>query len=299
MTTQTGFRLASLALTVAAITVGPACVEIVGSPRYTEREEKRFPVSGQPDVSLSTFNGSIEVRPSERSEVTVTIERRAWSKEAAAQIEVRAEQTGNRVVVDVRMPKGVHMLGFNQSASANLIVSLPAASDVQARSGDGSIDIERVTGTVDLRSGDGSINGRDLGSSVKVHTGDGSIKLTGVKGSLDVDTGDGSITAEGAFTSVRARSGDGSVTINAAPGSSASDEWTITTGDGSVVLAVPEGFGGELDAHTGDGAIEVHDVTLSNVTGRISRNTVRGRLGNGGSAVRVRTGDGTITLRKS
>ena len=120
-----------------------------------------------------------------------------------------------------------------------------------------------------------------------------------MKGALDADTGDGAIVAEGTFTSVRARSGDGSVTIRADAGSSASAEWTITTGDGPVVLEVPDGFGGELDAHTGDGAIEVHDVTLSNVTGRISRNTVRGRLGSGGGPVRVRTGDGTITLRRS
>jgi hypothetical protein len=42
----------------------------------------------------------------------------------------------------------------------------------------------------------------------------------------------------------------------------------------------------------------VRDVTISNVTGNIGRNTVRGRLGDGGKAVRVRTGDGSITLRR-
>ena len=297
MLTRSNF--ARIAAVLSAIVVGPACIDTFGAARYVEREEKRFTVSGKADVSLSTFDGSIEIRSTDRPEVAVTIEKQAATREAMARIEVRAEQSGNRIVVDVRMPPGAHLFGFNQSASAKLIVSLPTASDVQAHSGDGSIDIERVTGTLDLRSGDGNINGRELGSAVKVHTGDGSIKLAGVKGALDADTGDGSIVAEGTFTSVRARSGDGSVTIRADAGSSASAEWTITTGDGSVVLEVPDGFGGELDAHTGDGAIEVHDVTLSNVTGRISRNTVRGRLGTGGGAVRVRTGDGTITLRRS
>jgi hypothetical protein len=296
---RTWLRSAIIAATTAAAAGGAACVEIAGAPRVVDRVDKQFTVSGKPDVSLSTFDGSIEIRPTDRAEVTVTIEKRAWSREAADQMEIRAEQNGNRVVVDVRMPNHVHFFGFNRSASANLIVSLPAASDVQAHSGDGSIDIERVTGTLDLRSGDGDINGRDLGSAVKVHTGDGSIKLTHVSGSLDADTGDGSITADGTFRSVRARSGDGSVTIRAASGSSASDEWTITTGDGSVVLAVPDGFGGELDAHSGDGANEVRDVTLSNVTGRISRNSVRGRLGSGGAAVRLRTGDGRITVRRN
>jgi len=293
------FRVGGGVAVLAAVVCGPACVDIISAARFIDREEKRFTVSGKPDVSLSTFDGSIEIRPSDRQEVIVTIEKRASSKEEAARIDIHTEQTGNHIVVDVRIPKGVHMFGFNQSASAKLIVSLPAASDVQAHSGDGSIDIERVTGTLDLRSGDGSINGRDLAGGLKVHTGDGSIKLIGVNGALDADTGDGRIDVAGTFSSVRAHSGDGSVTIHADAGSSASDEWTITTGDGSVVLEVPDGFGGELDAHTGDGAIEVHDITLSNVTGRISRDTVRGRLGNGGGTVRVRTGDGTITLRRS
>jgi len=299
MLKRTTFRIAGRAAVLAAIVAGPACIDIVGAPRYMEREEKRFTVGAKPEVSLSTFDGSIEIRPSDRQEVVVTIEKRAASKDAAARIEVTAEQTGNRVVVDVRLPKGSHFFGFNESAGARLIVSLPATSDVQAHSGDGSIDIERITGKLDLRSGDGSIKGRDLGGAVKVHTGDGSIALTGVNGALDADTGDGSITAAGAFTTVRAHTGDGTVTIHAAAGSSASDEWSITTGDGSVVLEVPDGFGGELDAHTGDGSIDVHDVSLSNVTGRISRSTVRGRIGNGGAPVRVRTGDGTITLRRS
>ena len=288
------------AVVLAALVASPACVvDMVGAPRYTEREEKRFTVSGKPDVSLSTFDGAIEIRPSDRSEVAVTIEKQAYDKDAASRIEVRAEQSGDRIVVDVRLPKGHRMFGFHESASAKLIVSLPAASNVEAHSGDGSIDIERITGTLDLRSGDGSINGRTLGGAVKAHTGDGSIKLADVSGALDADTGDGTITAAGRFTSVRAHTGDGHVTITAVSGSSASEEWNITTGDGSVVLEVPDGFGAELDAHTGDGAIEVRDVSLSNVTGRISRTTVRGRLGNGGSTVRVRTGDGSITLRRS
>jgi DUF4097 and DUF4098 domain-containing protein YvlB len=297
---STPIRLQFAGAAVAAVMVaGPACVQITGLAQFVDREEKRFTVSGKPSVSLSTFDGAIDIRASDRSEVVVTIERRASSKEEADRMEIRAEQTGNNIVVDVRMPKTAHAFGFHQSASARLIVTVPASSDVDAHSGDGSIDIERVNGTLDLRSGDGAIDGRSLGGSVKVHTGDGSIKLTGVNGSVDADTGDGSIDAEGKFSSVRARSGDGSVKIHAAVGSSASDEWTISTGDGSVLLEVPEGFGGELDAHTGDGGIEVRDVTLSNVTGRISKDTVRGRLGNGGAAVKLRTGDGTITLRRS
>jgi len=295
--------LATGALAVAL--AGPACVDMVGADlgKYVERDEKHFSVAGKPDVTLSTFDGSIEIRAWEKPDVQVVVEKRGRDKDDVAAIEVNAVQTGDHVEVTVTEPKnrgaggfGIH---FNNFRSAKLIVSLPASSDVAARSGDGSIDIERVTGRMQLRSGDGSIQGRRLGGDVRAHTGDGAIKLDGVNGALDVDTGDGSITVAGKLRSVRARSGDGSVTIRAEPGSAPSGDWDIVTGDGSVTLEVPDGFGAELDAHTGDGSIHMQDITVSNVSGTIGKHTVRGRLGSGGPALRVRTGDGSITLRHS
>ena len=83
------------------------------------------------------------------------------------------------------------------------------------------------------------------------------------------------------------------------PGSVASGDWDISTSDGSVTLALPDAFNAELDAHTGDGSVHMQDLQVSNVTGEITRHSVRGRLGAGGSTVRVRTGDGSITLKKS
>ena len=289
---------------LAVLLAGPGCVEMVGADlgKYVERDEKHFSVAGKPDVTLKTFDGSIEIRPWDKPDVQVVVEKRGRDKDDVAEIEVNATQTGDHVEVTVTEPQhrgGGFSIHFNNFRSAKLIVSLPASSDVTARSGDGSIDIERVTGRVQLRSGDGSINGRLLGGDVNAHTGDGAIKLDGVNGALDVDTGDGRITVAGRLTSVRARSGDGSVTIRAEPGSAPSGDWDIVTGDGSVTLEVPDGFGAELDAHTGDGGIQMQDVTLSNVSGTIGKHTVRGRLGSGGPALRVRTGDGSITVRHS
>jgi len=274
----------ALPAALTALLAAPGCVDIVGADlnRYVERDEKHFAVSGKPDVVLTTFDGSIEVRPWDKADVQVVIEKRGRDHDDVAAIEVKAEQQGDRIEISVKEPRRDHD-GFNlhfHNRSARLIVSVPAASNIAAKSGDGSIDIERVAGRVQLRSGDGSIRGRMLGGDVEANTGDGSIKL------------------DGKLTGLRVHTGDGSVTIHADPGSSPDTDWDIVTGDGSVTLAVPDGFDAELDAHTGDGGIHMRDVTLSNVTGKISRNTVRGRLGDGGHAVRVRTGDGSITLRR-
>jgi DUF4097 and DUF4098 domain-containing protein YvlB len=277
------FKGLALPAMLAALLAAPGCVDIVGADlnKYVERDEKHFAVSGKPDVALTTFDGSIEVRPWDKDDVQVVIEKRGRDHDDVAAIEVKAEQHGNHIEISVTEPRRDHMgLHFNHR-SAKLIVSVPASSDIAAKSGDGSIDIERVAGHVQLRSGDGSIRGRMLGGDVEANTGDGSIKL------------------DGKLTGLRVHTGDGSVTIRVDAGSSPGNDWDIVTGDGSVTLEVPEGFGAELDAHTGDGGIRMHDLTLSNVTGSIRRNTMRGRLGDGGHALRVRTGDGSITLKRS
>jgi hypothetical protein len=286
---------AVVACTLAAL----GCVDVVGDgwPRYVEREEKRFSVSGRPDLSVSTFDGSVEIRAWDRSEVLVVIEKRAGHKEDAAAIEVHAEQNGDRVVVDVKAPR-LTSLGHG-SRSANLIVSIPALSDVRASSGDGSLTISRITGTLDLRSGDGSIHGSELAGDLRLHTGDGSINLDDVTGGVDMDTGDGSISVAGRLTNVRARTGDGRIAIRAEPGSTTDRDWEINTGDGSITIDLPDTFGGELDAHTGDGGIQLRNLTLSGVSGEFDRHNMRGRLGSGGKTLRVRTGDGSITIRKS
>jgi hypothetical protein len=285
---------------LAALPASPGCIDIVGADynKFVEREEKRFTTGASPDLVLSTFDGAVEIRAWDKNEVEVIIEKRAVSKEAAELIQVSADQQGNKVTVDVKTQKnsGFH---FNNSRSAKLIVSAPAASNINAGSGDGSIDIERISGRLELRTGDGSISGRRLSGDVRAHTGDGSIKLDGVTGALDVDTGDGGVEIRGKMTRLRAKTGDGSVTIHAYAGSAAEGDWDIVTGDGSVTVELPDSFNAELDAHTGDGGIRLNDITVSNVSGKIAKNDVRGRLGSGGAQVRIRTGDGSITLRRA
>src|SRR2546428_11193255 len=121
---------------LATLLVAPGCIDIIGADlaKHVEREEKNFSVAGKPDVALSTFDGSIEIRPWDKPDVQVVVEKRGRNKEAVAEIEVNATQTGNHVEVKVTEPKdrgnGGFNIHFNTFRSAKLIVSLPASSDV-------------------------------------------------------------------------------------------------------------------------------------------------------------------------
>jgi hypothetical protein len=288
----------TLALAFAA---GTGCVVSVDSQGQILRDEKRFQVSGTPDVRVTTFDGAIEIQAWDRPDVLVEIEKRGPTQESVERLEVRSEQDGNRIEVEVKRPRTETLTGFalHRSASAKLIVSVPARADVRARSGDGSIRVDRVTGRLELRTGDGSIRASDVGGELMLNSGDGSITVNGAEGRLDLETGDGGVNVTGKFSAVKLHTGDGSIVYRAQAGTAMSDDWEISTGDGGVALYLPQEFSAELDAHTGDGTIR-NELTVTPAAERENnRRTVRARIGAGGRQLRIRTGDGSIRLRPS
>jgi DUF4097 and DUF4098 domain-containing protein YvlB len=288
---------------LALATLGSGCVVSVDSQGQIVRDEKRFKVAGTgiPDIHLTTFDGAIEIQAWDKPDVAIDVEKRGATREVVDSLEITSSQEGNRIELEVKRPRTESFsgFGFHQSASARLIVSVPRDVNVTARSGDGTITIERVNGRLELRTGDGSIRASDVGGELILDTGDGSVTVDGARGRLDVDTGDGGVNVTGRLTSVKLHTGDGSIVYRAEPGSEMSENWDITTGDGGVTLYLPTGFGADLDAHTGDGSIRNDlDVIGEPETDKDeSRRTLRGRLGAGGKQIRVRTGDGTIRLR--
>lgn len=280
---------------------GAGCTVTFDSQSQIVRDEKRFTVAGTPDVRLTTFDGSIEIQSWDKPDVLVEIEKRGATRASVDALKVTAEQRGNTIDVDVKGParESFTGIGFHRSASARLIVSLPRRSDVQARSGDGTIRIDRVNGRIELRTGDGGIRATDVAGELTLNTSDGTITVAGAEGRLVLDTGDGGVNVTGKLTSVRLHTGDGSIVYRAEPGSTMAEPWEISTGDGSVSLFLPREFGADLDVHTGDGTIRNELQVTSDAGGEVSHRTVRGKLNAGGKLLRVRTGDGSIRLRES
>lgn len=290
-------RPVTTSLLLPALLAG-ACTVTVDSQAQVSREERRFVLSGVPALRLSTFDGSIEVQSWDQPDVLVTIEKRGHTKAAIDAIDVKASQEGSAIVVEVvrREDSAFRHLGLPGSASARLVVSVPRRSDVRARTGDGAIRISHVSGQLDCHTGDGSIRAEDLSGNLSLASGDGSIAIDGAEGRLAIETGDGSINVSGTLGAVRLHTGDGSIVYRAERGSAMAEDWEITTGDGTVSLALPPEFNAELDVHTGDGAIR-NELAVSPSSGNSERGTIRGTLGAGGRRLKVRTGDGSIRLR--
>lgn len=290
--------------TVALAASLPLCLAgcvVVDTQGHIAREEKRFTVSGAPELRLTTFDGAIDIRSGESKTVIVEIEKRGATPQAIEQLKVETKQDGNQIEVSVkRASKDVEVFGFQgKSSTAKLIVTMPREGNVTARSGDGSIRIEHVSGRVELRTGDGSIRATGIGGQITLATGDGSVTLDNAEGDIDVDTGDGSVSVAGKLGIVKVHTGDGSITFRAEPGTTMKENWSLTTGDGGVSVYLPSDFAAQLDAHTGDGTIRNELDIKTDGAGEISRRTVKGQLGSGGKTIRIRTGDGSVRLKTS
>jgi hypothetical protein len=272
-------RQAITAVTMALI--GAGCVINIDGDAVLVRDEKRYSVGPDATLTLETFDGSVKVQSWDRAEVLVEIEKRGPDREAAAAIEVTATQDGNRIEVRAHEPKGSREfvgIGNVQSASVSFNVSVPRSLTLTAHTGDGSINLENLGGAITLRSGDGSIRGTSLSGDITARTEDGSVFL------------------EGALAAVRAETGDGSVVVEAEEGSAMKSDWDISTGDGSIVFRVPDGFNADIDAASGDGGVRSELNGLHHERAENGRESLKGRLGSGGHRVMIRSGDGSIRV---
>jgi DUF4097 and DUF4098 domain-containing protein YvlB len=294
----------SLAALVAAAGFSAACEVNLNSEGIVSRETRTFKVSGTPDVQLETFDGAIEVHSWDREEVEVEIERRAMEQSLVDEMKISAEQQGDKIVVKVTRPgrrefDGIQV-GVHFSPTARLRVALPRQSQLAVVSGDGSIVVEDVNGTITLNTSDGSVRGSRLAGEIVVRSGDGSIRMDRIEGKLDLETDDGSITLDAKPTALRARTADGSIRIEIGADSVMGADWDLQTADGSVTLTLPTGFNAEVDAETRDGSVRASHPDVHDESREGNRDERRRRLkatfGTGGRILKVRTGDGTIRI---
>ena len=115
-----------------------------------------------------------------------------------------------------------------------------------------------------------------------------------IDGRLKARTGDGHVQATGRFDSLDLSTSDGRVDATASAGSRMLAAWSLETGDGAVTLRVPHDIAAFLDARTHDGRINV-EIPIT-TQGRLSGHALVGDLNGGGAPLRIRTGDGAITL---
>lgn len=233
-----------------------------------------YPVTGKPQVVVDANDGDVEVSEGVGQQVEARVITRGLK--INDDLQVTGNQSGNRV--ELRLYK-VHRNCFgicNQSIRVELRV--PRESDLDINTRDGNVKVESVHG------------------DLKLETKDGDVRVRDAEGLLHANTGDGNVNVDGRFDTVSLRTGDGNIDADLSPGSTPQFGWMLRSGDGNLRLRLPESFGADIDAQSGDGRVSVEfPITVSGSTGE---NSVRGKISGGGIAIELRTGDGDIRVEK-
>lgn len=293
--------------------------------RPAGRFERALSVSGPVQLRITTGAGSIKVRNGNSGSVRIQGQIRADSQGTAALVRDIEQnppirQSGNTITIGNDVRRWEHV-GISYE------VTVPAQTQVEARTGSGSIDVYGVAGPLDAATGSGSLNAENIGARAQlktgsgavnasrvqgdVHaaTGSGSIELTEIAGLADAETGSGTISVSGATGRVRAHTGSGrvrvakaSADVDAQTGSGGIDvdgkpksaHWQLRTSSGSVSVSLPPGTGFELDAHTGSGRITTaHQLTKTEIS---DKHELRGTVGRPDNHILIRTSNGGIRI---
>ena len=292
----------ALCLTATAALAAPACTIDVQGEAAVIREQKRIAVTGTPNLTVRSFDGTLEIRSWDRDEIVIDIERRAGTAADARDIVVAVTESDGDILVEARPPRrdGFFEHIGQSSPRVRMVLAVPRRLNLEVRTADGAIMARDLTGRIELSTGDGSVRLQGIQGHMTIRTGDGAITASELEGSVTVSTGDGGVLLSGRLEELSARTGDGAIDINVLPGSTMRDDWNVSTGDGGVKILLPPDFNADIEATTGDGGISSSGVAVVRSTPRDRerrRRELRGRIGDGGELLTIRTGDGPVDVR--
>ena len=284
----------SLPLMTGAV-LAAGSILLAGPAARADEYAKTYPVTGHARVRVQTDDGAVRVSTGDIKQVEIRVVYSGYTLDKNLRVTTAQNGDSVEVVAKTMGNWGFHW-GMNHT-NLKVEVHMPKDADLEVTSGDGSVEADSISGNLNVKTGDGHITVQRAKGDILLHTGDGSIEGRQLDGKVDASSGDGHINIEGRFDSLNIRTGDGSVTARAQGGSKVQSEWNIRTGDGSVDLELPGEMQANLDASTHDGHISL-GIPVT-VEGTFSSSRVSGKMNGGGQAIVVRTGDGSIHLSKS
>lgn len=258
--------------------------------------QKTYPVSNKPSLTFSTGDTSAEVHScGDCREVRIRVE---WNDRHPSDYNLTESQSGNTVNFQLheRPGLGFHIL-FGIHRSPHVTFETPVSVDLEARTGDGSLKVYGVQGSLQLHTSDGSMDVSDVSGALRITASDGSIQVHNARGTLESHSSDGSVHIDGSFSGVEVRTSDGSLELNLNQGSQLTSASSVEASDGHVVIRVPKNLAADLDIHTGDGHINCDlPLVMNGYNSGGSGHQIRGRLNAGGPPFTIHTQDGNVTI---
>lgn len=271
--------------------------------RSNETVDRSVATDGATPVVIENRVGAVKVQTGAIDEVTVSAELFAPSHASLDEMTVTAEREGDAVVVRTDWPEQ------RRGRRARLTVTVPAGSEVRARTAAGSIAVKDTHAGVTARTKGGSIMVSGAEGTVDAHTAGGSIRVGDHVGAVHAETSAGSVHLSGHLTgTVEATTAGGSIHIEGverapvvattAGGSirvrgRLTGDSHIRTSGGSVDVGIPSDSQVRVDGKGTNASCDFAEL-------HVSRGRIEGRLGDGTEgSIELRTSGGSVTLSKT
>jgi len=251
-----------------SIKTGGGDIDIVNTAGTVEAK------SGGGDVTVSGSTGSVDVTTG-GGDVEVS----------GTEDEVNVTTGGGDV--EISQTKG----NTSVTTGGGDIDIFKSGGNVKAVTGGGDIEIRHVNGHFKATTGGGDIEAEDISGSISITTGGGDIEAYGIKGAADITTGGGDIVSQ--------------ITLS---DFSVDHHVNIKTGGGDIELTIPHNLPATIYASVKfrKKGWEKYDIT-SDFPLTISKESsdskyqlieARGDINGGGDQINLKTGGGSIHIRK-
>jgi hypothetical protein len=257
-------------------------------------EELTFESPAGGILRVHNANGRTSVVGEDRSDIAVRITKTARAESADAaegmleQIRLVGDENGDALELELEVPSR-----WNRRGCARIDVRLPREIQVELTAVNGRIEIRGLRSRIRARSSNGSATLSDIVGNIEISTSNAKVCCSGTSGKLVARSSNGKIEIEKHRGSIDASTSNG--LIRASLEAVGKQGVSLATSNGRIALELPEHVDADVDVRIENGTIR-NDRELEH-SNRDTNGRLRGRLGSGGAPIKLRTSNGSISLR--
>ena len=247
--------------------------------------------------------GSIEIESHDASDVEVEARAAGASSDG-----IRFSLEGDGI--DVRL--GGEMQGWLSRMFGDprirVRLRVPKRYSIDARTQGGSIEIERIHGSVAASSSGGRVEAEGIEGPVELRTSGGAVVASGIRGELHARTSGGPVRISDVIGDVEALTSGGAISVHEVEGQvhaetsggAISVRWrgapagVLKTSGGGIEIEIPADRGVDLDARTSGGRVRIDRKVAIN--GRVEPQHIEAAINGGGEALSAHTSGGPIRI---
>lgn len=309
--TKPFLRLSSILASI--LITAPLCAEI------KDVETHSFDVDSPSRLEIEVDRSDISIRPGPANTIGFTITRKAKTNDEAKAAEsfqaspsvFEQDGDGVRLKIESQEEASGWFSKKPTALSIDVVVTVPARTEIQITSGSGDIELREVDGDhrIECGSGDiefqsirgdlvfttasGDIEGTSVSGTLVFTAASGDIELEDVSGILTVTTASGDIEIAGPDLSIQATASSGDVDLRIAE---LTGDIRANTASGDVSLALGAGNHARIKLATSSGKVS-SKITLSDFSQDKKRRELQGTLGDGTHEIALNAASGDVDLR--